>query len=132
MLAGDLVISLDKFSNCAGALIFPEFASLIAGLAQLKHAAQDLSCAVLALSQVNRGVESLAQCPTLRQARGSGAIEEAADFLLAAWRPEYENERPDATVVKFATTIWKNRHGHLGRVDHDFDLPRQSIHEARA
>ena len=32
----DLVISLDKFSNCGRSLIFPEFASLIAGLAQLR------------------------------------------------------------------------------------------------
>ena len=109
-----------------------EYAQVTEAARRLKNVARDLDCAVLALSQVNRGVESLSQCPTLRQARGSGAIEEAADFLVAAWRPGYEDEREDATVVQFTTTIWKNRHGHLGRVDHDFDLSRQSIHEAGA
>ena len=106
-----------------------EYAQVTEVARRLKNVARDLDCAVLALSQVNRGVESLSQCPTLRQARGSGAIEEAADFLVAAWRPGYENEREDATVVQFATTIWKNRHGHQGRVDYGFDLPRQSVRD---
>ena len=109
-----------------------EYAQVTEAARRLKNVAQDLDCAVLALSQVNRGVESLSQCPTLRQARGSGAIEEAADFLLAAWRPGYENDLEDAAVVQFTTTIWKNLHGHQGRVDYNFDLSRQSIHEAGA
>src|SRR5699024_9846308 len=55
----------------------------------LKNLARDLRVPILALAQLNRGIEGRAiQTPTLSDLRESGGIEAAADCVLLAHRTE--------------------------------------------
>lgn len=72
----------------------------------LKELAKDMSVPVLALAQLNRGIEGRAEkMPTLADLRESGGIEQAADVVLLMHRDVHET--PDELLV----TVAKNRHG---------------------
>lgn len=90
----------------------------------LKRLARDLQCPVLALSQLNRGVEQRAdRRPLLADLRESGSIEADADVVLMLYRDDYyepDSERPGETDV----LVRKNRHGALGEIVLAFDAPR--------
>jgi replicative DNA helicase len=90
----------------------------------LKRLARDLQCPVLALSQLNRGVEQRAdRRPLLADLRESGSIEADADVVLMLYRDDYyepDSERPGETDV----LVRKNRHGALGEIVLGFDAPR--------
>ncbi len=83
---------------------------------RLKFLAKDLSIPVIALAQLNRGVEQRDdKRPKLSDLRESGAIEQDADIVMFLHRPEaYDaNDRPGEADLLVA----KNRHGPIGTVE---------------
>ncbi|MCA9391701.1 replicative DNA helicase [candidate division WWE3 bacterium] len=81
----------------------------------LKNIARELSCPVLALSQLSRQVEQRGENrPQLSDLRDSGSIEQDADVVMFIWKPaEDEKERPDQVKISIA----KHRNGPTGEID---------------
>jgi replicative DNA helicase len=83
---------------------------------QLKNIAKELEIPVLALSQLNRGVEQRAdKRPQLSDLKESSGIEENADVVMLLYRDEYYNaETEDKGIIE--VDIAKQRGGRTGVV----------------
>jgi replicative DNA helicase len=85
----------------------------------LKSIAKELRVPVIALSQLNRGVEGRAgdaRKPVLSDLRESGAIEQDADLIMMLYREEYYE--PDNMDIKGQADllIRKHRNGPVGEI----------------
>jgi replicative DNA helicase len=104
----------------------------------LKAIAKELDVPILALSQLNRGVDSRDnKRPQLSDLRDSGSIEQDADIVLMLYREEYyvDLRRPSETDMAYQgwlgekertkglaeIIVAKNRRGPVGAVDVHFN-----------
>ncbi|MCL4816245.1 MAG: replicative DNA helicase [Flavobacteriales bacterium] len=91
----------------------------------LKSIAKELNIPVIALSQLNRSVESRQdKKPILSDLRESGSIEQDADMVLFLHRPEYygltEDENGNPTHGVANIIIAKHRNGGTGTINVKF------------
>lgn len=94
----------------------------------LKVIAKELNIPVIALSQLNRGVETRTgdnKKPMLSDLRESGSIEQDADIVLFIHRPEYYGVTSDSSGTdlrgKANIIVAKHRNGSTGEVLLKFD-----------
>lgn len=92
----------------------------------LKAIAKEVNIPIIALSQLNRQVETRTgnKRPQLSDLRESGAIEQDADMVIFIHRPEYygllTDENGNSTVGKAEIIVAKHRNGAVEDVTLDF------------
>lgn len=83
----------------------------------LKMLAGEMNCAVLAVSQINRAVETrMDKRPLMSDLRESGAIEQDADVVMLLYRDEVYKPDNGSNRGEAEVNLAKNRHGPEGRV----------------
>jgi replicative DNA helicase len=93
----------------------------------LKYLAKELKIPVIELAQLSRGEGGIHKKPQLTDLRESGNIEQDSDVVIFPYRPEYygitEDEVGNSTKNKIEMIYAKNRHGGLGSIMLNCDMP---------
>ena len=91
----------------------------------LKAIAREFNIPVIALSQLNRGVENrLDQKPILSDLRESGSIEQDADLVLMLYNNPSNKPFTESKYNQIELIIAKQRNGPIGLVNLSFDKMR--------
>ncbi|HSV95187.1 MAG TPA: DnaB-like helicase C-terminal domain-containing protein, partial [Spirochaetia bacterium] len=113
---GVKLLVVDYLQLCVGDKNYESRVQEVGAISQgLKNLARELKVPVLALSQLNRGVESRTdKTPVLADLRESGSIEQDADVVMFLYRNDESN------LEDMKLSIAKHRNGALGSVDLKF------------
>jgi replicative DNA helicase len=83
----------------------------------VKGLAKELGIPVIALSQLNRGIEKdKERRPRMSDLRESGSLEQDADFVGILWKPSRDTDEDDGDATPVNLEVCKQRNGPTGTV----------------